>query len=56
MNVFVDPDDLLKGLVDKGILSTRVNRDTKEQEFLITDFGKMLYEILKGYVDNEKKN
>ena len=40
-------DQILKFLLDGKLIQTRMNRDTKKQEFAITNFGEFVYKALK---------
>tara|TARA_R100001244_G_scaffold45126_1_gene40772 strand:- start:405 stop:611 length:207 start_codon:yes stop_codon:yes gene_type:complete len=49
-------DEMLQYMLDEKIIETRVNRDTKEQEFAITHMGVIIMQMLKffnGEVDEE---
>ena len=42
-------DEMLQYMLDEKIIETRVNRDTKEQEFAITHMGVIIMQMLKFF-------
>jgi len=42
-------DEMLQYMLDEKIIETRVNRDTKEQEFAITHMGVVVMQMLKFF-------
>ena len=42
-------DELLQYLLDSKMIQTRVNRDTKEQEFALTETGWTIMNMLKFF-------
>lgn len=50
-------DDLIDAIyarmTEQGLLQTRVNKKTKEQELAITDFGQEFYEVLGIFANKE---
>ncbi len=45
--------EILKSLTERGMLETRFNKETNEQELCITDFGIEMYKVLEFFVKVE---
>ncbi len=48
MNV-KESDEMLQTLLDLKLIQTRINRDTKEQEFALTEIGWAVMNMLKFF-------
>ena len=51
-----ESDEMLQTLLDLKLIQTRINRDTKEQEFALTEIGWAVMNMLKffnGEIDDD---
>ena len=44
-----ESDEMLQTLLDLKLIQTRINRDTKEQEFTLTEIGWAVMNMLKFF-------
>ena len=44
-----ESDEMLQYMLDSKLIQTRMNRDTKEQEFALTEIGWAIMNMLKFY-------
>jgi len=44
-----ESDEMLQTLLDLKLIQTRINRDTKEQEFALTEIGWAVMNMLKFF-------
>ena len=45
----IEGDEMLQYMLDEKLIETRVNKDTKEQEFAITRTGIVVMQMLKFF-------
>ena len=54
-----ESDEMLQYMLDSKMIQTRMNRDTKEQEFALTEIGWAIMNMLKffnGEIDETDKS